>query len=40
MGYSQWGHKESHMTERLTLSISLYLVGDMEGNGKNSFVTG
>ena len=22
MGYSRWGHKESDMTERLTLSLS------------------
>ena len=25
-GYSPWGHKESDMTERLTLSSSLYTV--------------
>ena len=25
VGYSPWGHKESDMTERLTLSLSLYM---------------
>ena len=25
VGYSPWGHKESDMTEQLTLSLSLYM---------------
>ena len=32
MGYSPWGHKESDMTEQLSLSLWAFLVGQLVKN--------
>ena len=39
-GYSPWGHKESDVTERLTISLSYYIIlGMLLGHWSSCFLT-